>query len=77
MTTSKVDFTIETAHGDVTIACSYPKDHGRALIAALVSVSDRLPSLTRQLQQIGDTSIYELLNELGVSYGAEDEDDDQ
>ena len=84
MTTSKVDFTIETIHGDVTIACSYPEDHGRALIAALATIGDRLPSLMDQLQQIGDTSIDEFLTEKGLSLDTDpgdedlyDEDDDQ
>lgn len=74
MTTSKVDFTIETIHGDVTIACSYPEDHGRALVAALATIGDRLPSLMDQLQQIGDASIDEFLTERSLSYGPEDED---
>lgn len=74
MTTSKVDFTIETSHGDVTIACSYPEDHGRALIAALATIGARLPSLMDQLQQIGDASIDEFLTERSLSYGPEDED---
>ena len=74
MTTSKVDFTIETNSGDVTIACSYPEDHGRALIAALATIGDRLPSLMDQLQQIGYASIDEFLTERGLSYGPEDED---
>lgn len=73
-TSSKVDFTIETIHGDVTIACTYPEDHGRALIAALATIGDRLPSLMDQLQQIGDASIDEFLTERGLSYGPEDED---
>lgn len=74
MTTSKVDFTIETIHGDVTIACSFPEDHGRALIAALATIGDRLPSLMDQLQQLGDASIDEFLTERSLSYGPEDED---
>lgn len=82
MTTSKVDFTIETNSGDVTIACSYPEDHGRALIAALATIGDRLPSLMHHLRKIGDTSIDEFLPERGLSIDAEpedlyDEDDDQ